>query len=153
MTLIVAALVIPPTKWAARGPLAVPVQVFEFDALQGTPIAGAEVTVFRAPLLTGPALFAEFKDRFDPKHFRHTLREIRHGIAGPDGSVLVEYEFRTGANYERPEPYVHLWWAWVSVRAPGYGGAIVPVRHESSPTKPIKKLDFLPVPVGLVRAE
>lgn len=67
-----------------------------------------------------------------------------------DGTAVVDVEFRTSASHERPASYVHLRWEWVQVRAEGYGGVVVPVRHESQPTTTVRKQNELVMTIGLL---
>ncbi|MFN0055208.1 MAG: hypothetical protein ACKV0T_23935 [Planctomycetales bacterium] len=140
---VVLALVLPKTKWASSGYLRLPVRVLVFDAVGGTPLAGAEVAIFRAPPLVNSQQLEAGSREYDSD-----ARAMDKGTTGADGTVVIEYEFRTGANHERPTPYAHLTWAWVHVRAPGYGGVVVPVRHDSQPTSAVRGKELV-VPVGV----
>jgi hypothetical protein len=145
---VLVALILPPAKWAASGSIRIPVRVLVFDASEGKPIANAHVAVFWAPsLLNFKQLEAE-RDLYDSKR---RVREGNGGTKYTDGTAIIEYEFRTGANYERPTMYADLRSAWVRVHAEGYGGVVVPVRHESLPTKTLREQKELLVPVGLTR--
>lgn len=149
---VLVALIVPATKWASSGSLRFPVRVIVFDARQSTPIANADVAIFRAPPLPHPNALAENRGRFDPEE--SALRsDIRRGSTGADGAAVVEYEFRTGATHERPTPYAPLRWVWVAVRAEGYGAVVVPVRHEPQPVETLRDQGEFVVPVGLFPGE
>jgi hypothetical protein len=143
---VIVALVLPPVKWAASGSIRFPVRVLVFDAVRGIPIENAHVGIFRAPPLLDLKFLAGEPDTYDPKKF---VRDDDVGTTDASGSVVIDYEFRTGANHERPTSHAHLRWAWVHVQADGYGGVVVPVRHESLPTKTLREQKELLVPVGL----
>jgi hypothetical protein len=144
---ILLALILPATQWAARGDIRLPVRVLVFDAARGRPIANAHVGIFRAPPIRGLKSFEETPDQYDP---RNHVRGEDSGTTGADGAVVIEYEFRTGANHERPTMYAHLTWAWVSVQAEGFGSIVVPVRYESQPTATLRKQTELLISVGLM---
>lgn len=143
---VVVALILPGAQWAASGSMRVPVRVFVFDASRGTPISNAHVAIFYAPPLVTPESLEVNRDLYDPQN---RGRDRNSATTDAKGTAVIEYEFRTGANHERPTMHAHLRWAWVHVHAEGYGGFVVPVRHESLPTKALRDQKELLVPVGL----
>jgi hypothetical protein len=143
---VLVALVIPGVKWAASGSMRVPVRVLVFDATHGPPIANASVAIFWAPPLYDLKSLDESPDSYDSTH---RVRGGGSGVTDSEGAVVINYEFRTGANHERPTMHVHVAWAWVHVKAEGFGGVVVPVRHNSLPTKTLREQKELVVPVGL----
>jgi hypothetical protein len=143
---VVATLVIPGVKWAASGSMRVAVRVLVFDATRGRPIANARVAIFWAPPLYDLKSLDESPDSYDSTH---RVRDGGSGITDLDGAVVINYEFSTGANHEWPTMHAHLRSAWVHVKADGFGGVVVPVRHESLPTKTLRERKELVVPVGL----
>jgi hypothetical protein len=76
--------------------------------------------------------------------------ETEAAITASDGCAVLNNRFRTSTSSRRPTPHMHLGWAWVEVRAEGYGGAVVPVRHESRPTADVLQEPELLVPIGLL---
>jgi hypothetical protein len=152
IVVVLIALVLPPVKWASTGDIQFPVRVFVFDAASGTPISDARVGIFRAPPLLGTQALAEDRDRYHPEKY------VRIPESGPSttdatGTVVVIHEFRTWGNYERPIMHAHLPWAWVHVQAAGYGGVVIPVRHESLPTAKLREQQEIFVPIGLMPDE
>jgi len=147
---VVVALIVPAGKWAASGDIRFPVRVFVFDAAHGTPIANARVGIFWAGPWHPSKRLDEQPDQYDP---RRRVREEFSGVTVTDGTVVINYEFRTGANYVRPTMYAHVNFAWVHVQADGYGGVVVPVRHDSLPTSTLREQKELIVPVGLMPVE
>jgi hypothetical protein len=143
------ALIVPGVQWAASGDIRFPVRVLVFDAVHGKPIADAHVAIFRAlPLLSSKSL-EEDGALYDPRKLDQISR-VDRGATGADGTVIINIEFHTGANHERPTMYAHLRGTWVHVQAEGFGEVVVPIRHESLPTATLRKLKELVVPVGLV---
>ena len=147
---VVILLLIPAVKWAADGDIRFPVRVFVFDAAHGTPIANAQVGVFRAPSRPDVRSLEAGRDSYDPKI---RVRDSDSGTTDAGGAVVINNEFTTGANYLRPTMYAHLRGTWVHVQADGYGGVVVPVRHDSLPTATLREQKELLVPVGLMRKE
>ncbi|MEJ7594233.1 MAG: hypothetical protein WKF77_22070 [Planctomycetaceae bacterium] len=147
---VVVALILPVTKWAASGSIRFPVRVLVFDAVRGRPIANAHVGIFRAAPLDDLKSLEESPDEYDPTN---RVRDDDSGTTSADGAVVINYEFRTGANYERPTMYAHLTRAWVSVKAEGYGSIVVPVRYESQPTATLRTQKEILVSVGLIPME
>jgi len=145
-------LLVPQQKWAASGDIRVPVRVFVFDAVRGRPLPEARVAIFWAPPLIDSNTFDAVRDHYDP-HQRVGRAIDLWQTTTADGTVLIEQIFRTGANYERPEMWAHLRWYWVCVQADGYGGVVVPLRHDSQPTATLRKQAELMVPVGLMPLE
>ena len=149
-----AALIRPGMQWASSGSIRVPVRVFVFDATHGMPIADARVAIFRAPPLFGSNSLEDHRNRYNPTSFDQMSpvgEGFGKGTTEADGTVVIEYDFRTGASHRRPEPHAHLEYAWVHIHAVGLGGVVVPVRHESQPTATMRKQKELLVPVGLIR--
>lgn len=70
-------------------------------------------------------------------------------ISADDGAGRVHGTFPTGANHVHPEPQVKLSHGWIIVAADGFGGAVVPLRHESVPTTVVRSRNELPVYIGL----
>lgn len=146
---VLIALLTPATKWASSGDLRLPVKVFVFDANQCTPISNAKVTVFRAFPVGDQTSLAEWQDQFKmspitdlPQKFWATTDS--HGIA------VVDFEFRTGASHNRPVSHAHVNFAWVRVEADGFGGAAIPVRHDSQPSSVLKQQGEILVQIGLI---
>ncbi|SFI09451.1 hypothetical protein [Planctomicrobium piriforme] len=152
---ILIALLVPQTKWVSSGTLRLPVRVIAFNSKDATPIAGADVTIFRAPPVFDLNSLREDFDRYhidpDLKGYSGTISTVDQGFTDADGVVVIEYEFRTGASHVRPAPYAHTNFAWIQIQANGYGTVVVPVRHESMPTKILKERGELIVPVGMGR--
>lgn len=143
---VMIALIVQGLKFASSGSLRFPVRVLIFDAERGRPIANANVTIFHAaPLLDSKSL-EELRDRFDA---RNRMIDDVSGVTDADGTVVINYEFRTSASHNRPAPYAHLRWEWVHVEAKGYGGVVVPVRQDSLPTATLREQKELMVTVGL----
>lgn len=145
---VLVALILPATKWAASGNIRFPVRVFVFDAAHGSPIANAHVGIFWAPSRPDVKSLADGRDSYDPEN---RIREGESGTTDSGGTVVINYNFTTGANHERPTMYAHLRVAWVHVHAEGYGGVVVPVRHDSLPTAILRKQKELLVPIGMTR--
>ncbi len=146
---VLIALLTPATKWASSGDLRLPVKVFVFDAIQCTPISNAKVTVFRATPVGDSASLAEWQD-----HFKiGPISELPHqfwATTDAQGIAVVDYEFRTGASHKRPVTHAHVNFAWVRVEADGFGGAAIPVRHESQPSSVLKQQGEILVQIGLI---
>ena len=137
------ALLLPEVKWAASGDITVPVKVMVFDAVRDRPIPGARVEIFRAfPIYDLKSL----KDDQGPMN-----RSWRHveGTTNAAGEAIIETKFTTGANHERPEMYAHLSFYWAKIEADGYGGVVIPVRHEGVPSKHLRNGE-LRMTVGLL---
>jgi hypothetical protein len=149
---VLAAILIPPVKWASSGRMQIPVRVFVFDAQAARPIARAQVTLFRAPPLTDAKLLSEFPERYDPDQSER-LYGVFEGVTGADGMAVIENEFRTGANHEHPITRSHVSWVWVAVKAKGYSSIVVPLRYEDVPTAELRKQGELSVTVGLLPTE
>ena len=147
---VVVALILPATKWAASGNIRFPVRVLVFDAVGGRPIANAHVGIFRAAPLYDLKSLEERPDDYSP---RNRVRDDDSGATSADGAVVINYEFTTGANYERPTMSAHLRWAWVNVKAEGSGNIVVPVRYESQPTATLRTQREILVSVGLIPIE
>lgn len=147
---VLGALLFAPAKWASSGNIRFPVRVIIFDAVHGKPIADAHVGIFRAAPIRDRKLLEEQPDEYSPAH---RLRDEDTGTTGADGAVVINYEFRTGANHDRPTSHAHLSWAWVYVRAEGYGNVVTPVRYESEPTAILRAQKELLVTVGLIPTE
>ncbi len=147
---VVVALLLPVPQWASSGSIRFPVRVLVFDAVHGKPIANARVGIFGAAPLTDFKSLEEGNDEYDPKV---RVRDENRGTTDADGAVVIDYEFTTGANYQRPTPNAHLRRAWVHVEAEGYGGIVVPVRYESQPVATLRTRKDLVVSVGLIPVE
>jgi hypothetical protein len=145
---VLVALILPATKWASSGDIRFPVRVFVFDATRGVPIANARVAIFWAPLLSGVETLQENREFFRSVDLDQ-IRDDVGGVTKSDGTVVIDYKFRTGANHERPITYAHLRGTWVRVQVEGYGGVVVPVRYDSLPTATLREQKELVVPVGL----
>ena len=145
---VLVALLLPTPKWAASGSMQLPVRVVVFDALHGTPIAGAKVTAFRGSAFDESRLLDENRDQYD-RWKSGGWEGMPSVFTDADGAALIECEFPTSSNYERPTPHAHPQGTWVEVRAEGYGGVVIPVRHSSYPTQTLREQKELLVPVGL----
>ncbi len=147
------ALIVPGTQWASSGSIRYPVRVFVFDVEQRLPIGGANVAIFRASPTVSPESLADpdqglrqyRADNSGPFHY------VARGTTGAEGTCVIEYEFRTGANHQRPTRHAHTNYAWIEVKAEEYGTVVVPVRHASMPTKVLREQAELFVPIGLAR--
>ncbi|MGQ0634281.1 MAG: hypothetical protein ACT4QC_06710 [Planctomycetaceae bacterium] len=122
-------------------------RVVVFDAARSKPISNAHVAIFHAPPLLDLTSLETERDLYDPNSH---VRDGDSATTDANGMAVIEYEFRTGANHERPTMYAKVGRAWVHVQAAGYGGVVVPVRHESLPTKTLHEMKELLVPVGLM---
>ena len=71
-------------------------------------------------------------------------------LTSSEGLVTVEHEFSKGASHTRPVNHTHLDYAWVRVEAKSFGGATIPVRHESQPTSTLRKQGEILVQIGLI---
>ena len=138
--------------WAASGNIRVPVRVFVFDAVRGRPVPEARVAIFRAPPLTDLNTFDAVRNNYDPGRWIGPAIDLWQETTA-DGTVLIEQNFRTGANHERPEMRADVNYFWVSVQAADYGGAVVPLRHDTQPTAILRKHAELIIPVGLTPLE
>lgn len=147
---VMVAMLLSGEQWASSGSIRFPVRVLVFDAAHGTPIANARIGIFRARPLYDSKSLEEERDRYDPKN---RIRNTDYGTTDADGTVVIEHEFTTGANHLRPATHAHLGRAWVHVLAEGYGGVVVPVRHDSQPTATLREQKELVVPVGLMPRE
>lgn len=147
---VLVALLLPATQWASSGSIRFPVRVLVFDAIHGKPIANAHVGIFWAAPFSDLKSLKEETDKYDPKTH---VRDEDRGTTAADGDVVINYEFRTGANHERPTPHAHLRWAWVHVDAEGYGNIVVPVRYESQPIATLRTQKEIVVSVGLIPME
>ena len=122
-----------------------PVRVIVFDAAAAQPVSGAQVTILRA------APFSSEKMKSAPREITISPKpgHFQEAITDADGCALINCRFTTSASESRPTPHIHLGWAWVEVHAEGYGGVIVPVRHDSRPTAEVRRKSELLVPIGL----
>lgn len=143
----VVATTLPATKWAASGHIALPVRVLVFDALRGRPIANARVGIFQASPPDDLKALDERPGEYAPK--RQVLVDDS-GTTSVGGAVVINHEFTTGANYERPTMQVHFRGVWVNVEAEGYGSIVVPVRYESQPVATLREQKEVLVSVGLM---
>jgi hypothetical protein len=139
-------------QWASSGSIRFPVRVLVFDATTGLPLADAHVAVFRAPPVLGSKSLEESPHRYDPRNLDRVARVWR-GVTAGDGTVVIMCELSTGASNRRPAPYAHVRSAWVHAQADGFGGVVVPVRHESISTATMREMQELFVPVGLTPTE
>jgi hypothetical protein len=139
----------PRTKWASSGEIQVPVRVFVFDARQARPISNARVGL-RHQVVNERELRPDDRDLAVPFD---ELPNADLGTTDAEGVAIIAHGFRTGANYERPAPYAHLWMEWVIVDAPGYGRVATPVRYRSMPTKSLREQGELAMTIGLIPAE
>lgn len=144
---VLIALLIPgDPQWTGSGTIRLPVRLFVFDAANRIPVADAHVTIFRAPPLVDLKSFDESRDRYDPTGFDPAAGST----TAADGTVTIDFEFRTGISHKRPTSHAHLESAWVYVRAERYAGVVIPVRHDSEPTARFHEQKEILVPVGLV---
>lgn len=146
---VLIALLTPETKWASSGELRLPVKVFVFDIVQCTPIPNAKVTVFRATPVGDQAALAEWQDQFKIGPISELPQQFL-ATTDAQGIAVIEYEFRTGASHKRPVTHAHVNFAWVRVEADGFGGAAIPVRHESQPASILRQQGEILVQIGLV---
>lgn len=142
---VLAAILIPATQWVADGWIEFPVRVFVFDANELTPVANAQITIFRSPPLSSPHVLTENREFWD------LGGRAAEGVTDKTGSTRIEHQFTTSASHNRPVSHVHVHWAWAKVTADGYGGVVVPVSTESIPTKELRKRTELTVPIGLIK--
>lgn len=146
---VLVALLTPETKWASSGDLRLPVKVFVFDANQYKPIPDAKVTVFRAFPVGDQASLVRWQDQFKIG----PISELPHQFwttTDAQGIAVIDYEFRTGASHKRPVTHAHVNFTWVRVEADGFGGAAIPVRHDSQPSSALKQKGEVLVQVGLI---
>ncbi|MEQ9410675.1 MAG: hypothetical protein RIK87_23260 [Fuerstiella sp.] len=144
---ILAALLIPPAKWASSGSVTIPVDVVVFDAHSAKPIEGAFVAIVRAPPASGEFELNEYQEGLSNGF--SAIHEI--GVqTDVSGLATIDQEFRTGANHERPISHAHTRWYWVLVSADDYGSVAVPLRYESMATKELKTQGRFPAYVGLI---
>jgi hypothetical protein len=73
-------------------------------------------------------------------------------VTAANGIAVVPFKFYTNASNKNPITRAHTSYAWVIVHAEGYGGTVVPVRHESTPTKQLREQGLM-VPVGLISSK
>jgi hypothetical protein len=146
---ILVTLLTPQTRWASSGDIRLPVRVFVFDAIQCTPISDAKVMLFRAAPVANRGSLAERQEQFQIGLIGQLPQKF-WTATDADGIAVVEYEFRTGASHNRPVNHAHLNFTWVRVEADGFGGAQVPVRHESQPTSVLKQQGEILIQIGLV---
>lgn len=146
---VLAALLIPPVQWASSGDIDVPVRVFVFDADLAIPIEGAVVGIIRCQPWSSDEFLKDYRDRV-PTDVFDAIDESVKGTTSPEGIAVISYRFRTGASHTNPVTWAHTSWYWVAVKAEGYGGAFIPVRHESTPNKKLREDKELRVPVGLM---
>jgi hypothetical protein len=94
--------------------------------------------------------FEDFRGRYNLANLdEFAVREgFGTGATEADGTVVIEFDFRTGASHTQPESRAHLSFYWVYVRANGFGGVFVPVRHNPLPTAVLKQKELF-VPIGL----
>ncbi len=144
------ALLLPAAQWASSGDIEVPVRVLVFDAASATPIAGARVGIQRAPPWFDEEFLTQYRESLD---LYGDIRDADQEVTSNSGIAVIDYRFRTGASHQRPTPHAHTNWVWVAVQAEGYGGAVIPVRHESLPTPKLREQDELRIPIGLLRSE
>lgn len=147
---VLVALLVPQTQWVSDGSIRLPVRMFVFDADRGTPIANARLIVFRGPVVSNPQALAEVQPFIvsGPVSER-PLQDI--ATTDETGSAVIEHEFYTGASHKRPTRHAHLDYAWVRVEADGFGGAVIPVRHESQSTAVLQKQGEIVVQIGLIQ--
>ena len=138
---VLIAIFLPPAKWASSGTITVPVRVLVFDPVHEKPVANAHVTIIRSPPL---------RDLDDLQSIKEQLPTELPSVTSESGAVVINYEFRTGASQVRPKPWAHLTWAWIVVKADGYGGVVVPVRYESQTTSDVRENGELLVTIGLL---
>jgi hypothetical protein len=150
IAVVLVVLLIPGAKWASSGDIQFPVRVFVFDASHGTPIENARVGIFYGLYPQDSKFVEENRDWYAPKD---RIRDSDYGTTSAGGTVVITYKFMTGANYVRPATHAHLHGTWVHVQAEGYGGVVVPVRHDSLATATLREQKELLVPVGLMPLE
>lgn len=149
---ILAALLIPPTKWASSGELKVPVHVLIFDAATQQPLPEATVILFRSSPWYDDEDFLKSLGDHSPKDPEEPFWAPVRGITDARGQVIIPFGFKTGANYERPEPYARPNYVWTRIAAKDYGGAIVQVWPHSVATKELKQQKQIRLAVGLLKA-
>ena len=143
---LLVAIIVPEKVWVASGSIQFPVRVLVFDASRGEPISGARVGIFWAPPLADLTSLETERDTYESKR---RMRDGESATTDANGSAVIEYQFRTGGSNKRPAMHAHVDWTWVHVQAVGYGGVVIPVRHEFLPTKILREQKELVVPVGL----
>lgn len=149
-------ILIPPVRWASSGSREVAVRISVFDAETGLPIEGAriELTTHSSPERSvSEGQWPRFPAGRDRDDSRNEGRKPSMGgtvaKSAKDGSARVHGTFPTSASHVHPEPHVDLSRGWIIVTSTGYGGAVIPVRHETLPTAVIGHGNEIPVSIGL----
>ena len=151
IVVVLAALLYPSVQSWGSGQRTVPVLVHVFDAATGKPIIGARVTIIKTLC---PAEDAEESEYRFPVEFHDSDDDVglKHGTTDASGRARIEFTFNTDSFQRGLEKRV-LWTftcsARVYVTGEGYGGVVVPARHE--PTRRVGAIKDLTiyVPVGL----
>jgi len=141
----VAAMILPamqPAEWAASGHLQIPVRVLVFDAATQRPISDAELKMFHASTTSDNSKIPDVP---------HSDR-VSYATTGPDGTALINYEFRTSASDKSPEMKAQLTSEWMSVSSEGYSSVLVPIGDDWRPTKRLRESGELKIHVGLSNA-
>jgi hypothetical protein len=147
---IIVLLLLPASEWASSGTINVPVHVVVFDGETASPISDAVVAIIWAPPATGDFALERYHEYFSAAW--KSMAAGKMGVStGPDGSITIDFEFRTGASHVNPEPRAHTRWYWLLVSAEDYGAVAVPLRYDSMTTKSLRQQKSLPAYVGLVR--
>ena len=151
---ILIALLLPalqPARQSGHGHISFPIRVLVFNSVQAKPIANAHVSIIEAPAWLGTESPDDFRNRFPPHVFdRSETTDL--GRTASDGTVVIDYRFRTSYSDSQPKAAL-LYSAWVVVQADGYGGTVVPVRHDWQPVTALREQKELLVPVGLMPAK
>lgn len=143
-----AAILLPPVKWASDGQRDVTILVHVFDASTMQPFAGVEVTLILGPVdsPTSPPPFDSVDEHPGP-------RRLAGASTNAAGNARVTGSFPSIASHLTPKGLIGLQRGWLVLRATGYEGVAVPVRHESMPRPDVVKMGEVPVHVGLLKAE
>lgn len=150
------AILTPPARWASSGSREVAVRVHVFDAETGQPIEGAriELTTQSSPGRSiSEGQWPRFPAGRDRDDSRNEGRKPSMGgtvaKSAKDGSARVHETFPTSASHVHPEPHVDLSRGWIIVTSTGYGGAVIPLRHETLPAAVVGRGNEIPVSIGL----
>jgi hypothetical protein len=150
--IIVLGLIFSPVHWASSGTIRIPVRVLVFDPTSGKGIAKAQVSLYRAYSLTDSSSAEDRGGQYDPRPFDQNP-DVASGLTDAEGIFVVDFEFQTGANHQRPAAHAKVSRVWVHARAEGYGGVVVPVRPESQPVTGLKEQGQIFVPIGLMKIQ
>jgi hypothetical protein len=128
----------PATESAWSGTRVVPVLVEVFDATTGKPVAGARVSIVRSRI---PDPKERYKEQFPAEIHDINVDGLDHGVTDESGRVRIKHQFRSGGGQHGTvtNSWVFLNGGWVCVEADGFGGVVVPVRHEDTRTADVIK--------------